>query len=320
MPLLSTRDYYKPFQYPWAHEAFKKQNQMHWLPETVALNDDVKDWNSKLDASEKNLLTQLFRFFTQADVDVAKGYTQKFLPLFGGNPEIAMMMSSFANMEAVHMHAYSLLLDTVGMPETEYQAFAQYKEMSDKHEFFDCFSTNPDKPESIALSLAAYSAFTEGLQLFSSFAILLNFSRFNKMKGMSQIVTWSVRDETLHVESMIRLFREFIKEENISKERLEDTIYDICLRSVILEDNFIDLAFEQGGIQGLTADEVKKYIRYIANLRLQQLGFNPLYVIDDNPLPWLEWVLNGTEHQNFFEGRATDYAKATIQDDWGEAF
>ena len=171
------------------------------------------------------------------------------------------------------------------------------------------------------MTMAVFSAFTEGLQLFASFAILLNFPRFNKMKGMGQIVTWSVRDETLHCNSMIRLFKDFIKEEpQIWNDKLKNEIYEACKTIVHHEDAFIDLAFQMGPMQGLTADEVKQYIRFIGNRRLEQLGLNPIYDVKKNPLTWLDTMLNGVEHMNFFEGRATEYSKASTKGTWGEVF
>ena len=171
------------------------------------------------------------------------------------------------------------------------------------------------------MTMAVFSAFTEGLQLFASFAILLNFPRFNKMKGMGQIVTWSVRDETLHCNSMIRLFKDFVKEEpQIWNDKLKNEIYDACKTIVEHEDAFIDLAFQMGPLEGLTADQVKQYIRFIGNRRLEQLGLNPIYDVKKNPLTWLDTMLNGVEHMNFFEGRATEYSKASTRGTWGEVF
>jgi ribonucleoside-diphosphate reductase beta chain len=176
------------------------------------------------------------------------------------------------------------------------------------------------KPE-IAKTLAAFGAFTEGLQLFASFAILMNFPRFNKMKGMGQIVSWSVRDETLHCLSVIRLFRTFVQENpEIWTEELRQEITGICATIVEHEDAFIDLAFELGGVQGLDAEQTKRYIRFIADRRLQQLGLEPIYGIEKNPLPWLDDMLNAVEHTNFFENRATEYSRASTVGSWEEAF
>ncbi|MDF3073682.1 MAG: Ribonucleoside-diphosphate reductase, partial [Alphaproteobacteria bacterium] len=198
-------------------------------------------------------------------------------------------------------------------------AFLRYKEMKDKYDYMQEF--NVDSKHDIAKTLAVFGAFTEGLQLFASFAMLLNFPRFNKMKGMGQIVSWSVRDETLHTNSIIKLFRTFISENpEIWTEGLQRELYVACSTIVDHEDAFIDLAFELGGIEGMTPDDVKRYIRFIADRRLSQLGLQGIYRIEKNPLPWLDTMLNAVEHTNFFENRATEYSKAATRGSWEEAF
>jgi ribonucleoside-diphosphate reductase beta chain len=316
--LLTSNPVYKPFRYPWAYEAWLQQQRIHWLPEEVPLADDVKDWQKNLTPSERNLLTQIFRFFTQADVEVNNCYMKHYSQVFKPT-EVLMMLSAFSNIETVHIAAYSHLLDTIGMPEIEYTAFLKYKEMKDKYDYMHSFSV-ANKTE-IAKTLAAFGAFTEGLQLFASFAILMNFPRFNKMKGMGQIVSWSVRDETLHCLSVIRLFRTFVQENpEIWTEEFRRDLYLVCATIVDHEDAFIDLAFELGGVQGLDASLTKQYIRFIADRRLQQLGLEPLYNIEKNPLPWLDEMLNAVEHANFFENRSTEYSKASTAGSWEEAF
>jgi len=316
--LLVANPVYKPFRYPWCYDAWLTQQRIHWLPEEVPLGDDVRDWQKNLSPSEKNLLTQIFRFFTQADVEVSNCYIRHYMNVFKPT-EVLMMMSSFASMETVHIAAYSHLLDTIGMPESEYSAFMKYKEMKDKYDYMQGFDVKSN--HDIAKTIAVFSAFTEGLQLFASFAILLNFPRHNKMKGMGQIVTWSVRDETLHCNSMIRLFKDFIKENPETwTPQLKKEIYEACRTIVEHEDAFIDLAFQMGSMEGLTAEDVKKYIRFIANRRLSQLGLEGIYDVEKNPLTWLDTMLNAVEHMNFFEGRATEYSKASTQGTWAEAF
>jgi len=318
MSLLDASPVYKPFRYPWAYDAWLMQQRIHWLPEEVPLADDVKDWNRKLTDGERNLLSQIFRFFTQSDVEVNNCYMKHYSRVFQPT-EVQMMLAAFSNMETVHIAAYSHLLDTIGMPEAEYSAFLHYKEMKDKYDYMQEFGC--DSKAEIAKTLAVFGAFTEGLQLFASFAILLNFPRFNKMKGMGQIVTWSVRDETLHTQSAIRLFKTFIEENpEVWNDAFEKDLYKACETIVTHEDAFIDLAFEQGGVEGLEAAEVKAYIRYIADRRLTQLGLQPIYRTDKNPLPWLDAILNGVEHTNFFENRSTEYSKAAPQGSWEDAF
>ena len=290
------------------------QQRVHWLPEEVPLADDVKDWHNKMTAEERNLLTQIFRFFTQSDIEVANCYMKQYSRVFEPT-EVQMMLAAFSNMETVHIAAYSHLLDTIGMPETEYQSFNHYKEMKDKVDYLHKFDVSTK--ENIAQTLAVFGAFTEGLQLFASFAILMNFPRFNKMKGMGQIISWSVRDESLHTESIIKLFRTFISENpEIWTEEFQRSLYVTCSEMVEHEDAFIDLAFELGGVEGLAGSEVKQYIRYIADRRLTQLGLQPIYRLEKNPLPWMDEMLNGMEHTNFFENRSTEYSKAATQGSW----
>lgn len=318
MSLLNERNYYKPFEYPWAFEFYKTQQHMHWLPDEVPLADDLKDFRTKLDVDNKKLLSQIFRFFTQADVDVCCGYAKHYLPTFK-KPEVRMMLAAFAGMEAVHQEAYALLVDTLEFDETEFQMFANIKAMADKHEYLTNF--NMSDPMNIAKTLAVYSGFTEGVQLFSSFAILLNYPRHNLMKGMGQIITWSVRDETLHVEGMSRLFREFIRENpEIWNDKLKYEIYCAAERVVELEDAFIDTVFESCSVPELTANEVKEYIRYIADRRLLGLGLKKIFHSRSNPLPWLDYMLNAVEHTNFFENRSTEYARASTSGNWQDIF
>ena len=301
MSLLKERIYYKPFEYPWAFDAYDMQQKMHWLPSEVPLAEDVRDWNERLNKREKNLITQILKFFTQGDVDIAQAYLSNYIPKFKP-PEIRMMLSAFATSEANHAHSYSLLNDTIGLPDKEYQAFQEYKEMANKHDYL--FKDKGKGVEGLARELAVFSAFGEGLQLFASFIMLLNFQRYGKMKGMCQIVTWSIRDESHHVENW--------------NDNFKKTLYQICRDMVDLEDKFIDLAFEMGGVQGLEPKQVKQYIRHIADRRLLQLGLKPNFKVKDNPLPWLDWVLNGVEHTNFFENRATEYTKGNLTGNlWG---
>lgn len=319
MSLLKPRDYYKPFQYPWAFEAYETMfHDMHWSPSEAPMMDDIKDWNTKITPSEREFLTQLFRFFTQADVDVARGYREKYINRFP-HPEITMMLFSFGAAEANHIHAYSTLMETLGISEGEFRAFTDYKAMREKHDYmFD-----RDTGKSIAdlmVDLAVFSAFGEGMQLFSSFALLMNFQRRGLMKGMTTIVEWSIRDETHHVENMLKLFHALREEHGGAwTDETKKRIYDTCRNMVDLEDAFIDQAFSFGPVEGVTPEEAKAYIRFIADRRLLQLGLKPNYGQKSNPFEWLDEIMNIPTHTNFFEQRSTDYSKEEIEG-WESAF
>jgi ribonucleoside-diphosphate reductase beta chain len=222
-------------------------------------------------------------------------------------------------MEAVHQEAYSLLLETLGKSDDMYQEFFDIQAMSDKHDYLTDFSMKTK--HDIAKTMAVYSGFTEGVQLFSSFAILLNYPRHNLMKGMGQIVTWSIRDESLHVEGLSELFRTFMRENpELWTDKLKYEIYCAAERTVELEDNFIDVCFNKVTVPDLTAREVKEYIRYIADRRLLGLGMKAIFKSTVNPLPWIDMQVNAVEHTNFFENRATEYAKASTQGNWQDVF
>jgi ribonucleoside-diphosphate reductase beta chain len=311
--MLKGRNYYKPLEHPHAFVNWLAHEKDHWLPEEVNFESDVTDWNDKLSPDEKEFLSQLFRFFTQADVDVNGAYAGLFLPNLKNVPELNMLCSGIAARESIHVHAYSQLIDTVGMDESEYQAFQDYEEMCEKHDYLESF-TDKD-PYNFAKTMIVYNGFVEGMQLFSSFAMLLNFGRYGKMNGMIEIVSWSLRDESMHVEAMCKVYHDFIKQyrKYIDKRKLNTEVREIAQKAVELEDKFIDLAFGIGGIKGLSPEEVKQYIRYTADYRLDQYGLRTIYGIEKNPLPWIDRIVYGKEHSNFFERRSTEYSKANVQ-------
>jgi ribonucleoside-diphosphate reductase beta chain len=313
--LLNSSEAYKPFQYPWAMEAAEAHEKVHWGTWEAELQEDVNQWKSKaLTHHEKEHITQILRLFTQTDVQVGGNYCDLFIPVFKNN-EIRNMLLSFANREGTHQRAYALLNDTLGLEEKEYWAFLEYEQMAEKLEFMQ--STNVSSKRGIGLSLAQ-SVCNEGMSLFSAFVMLLNYQRFGKMKGMCTIVEWSVRDETIHVQYMSKLFRTFCEEHpRVVNDEFKKSIYEMYKTAVKLEDKVIDLAYAVGPVEGLTADEMKQYIRYIADRRLIQLGLKPNYGVKENPLPWLDWVLNGDTMSNFFEKRVTDYNASGMDGEWG---
>ena len=320
MTLMTERAYFKPFNYPWAYDAWLKHEQSHWLHTEVPMSEDVNDWKKRLNDGEKHFLTNIFRFFTQGDIDVAGGYVKNYLPYFP-QPEVRMMLMGFAAREALHVAAYSHLIETLGMPETTYQEFLEYDSMRAKHDYFTDLSNANGTPESVATNIAAFSAFTEGMQLFSSFIMLLNFPRHGKMKGMGQIVTWSIVDETQHAEGMIKLFRSYVEENReLWNDELKSQIYTIAEKMVDLEDKFIELSFSMGEMENLTQDDVKKYIRYICDRRLISLGMKGIFKVKKNPRPWVEEMINAPTHTNFFENRATDYAKGALSGKWDDVW
>lgn len=312
-PLLTHRPFYRPFEYPKYYEYFQKQNQAHWLPTEVPMENDIADYRFHLSPQETSLITQILRFFTQGDIEVNNNYNQHLIPSFP-KPEIKMMLSAFAAMEGVHVWAYSYLNDSLGLPEKEYSTFLDYESMRAKYDYIHGFDVK--SVEELAINLAVFGGFMEGISLFSSFAILMNFPRLGRLRGVGQIVTWSIRDESLHSEAVCALFRELVHENpHIWTQNLRDTLTHACDDMVKLEDAFIDTCFSMGDVPGLTPGQVKQYIRYTADKKLHELGLDQIYDAK-NPLGWLDVMVNAKEHTNFFENRATEYAKGAVVADW----
>lgn len=322
LKLTDSRDSFKPFSYPEYYELWLKHEQIHWVHSIVPMQQDIRDFKKRLTKEQKNLLTQILRLFTQGDIDVAGAYVNNYLPVFP-QPEVRMMLLGFAAREAVHIAAYSNLLESLGFKDDIYNEFLEYEEMAAKHDFFKQLTATDEKH--VIQQMCAVSAFTEGMQLFSSFVMLLNFGRNNLMPGMTKIVTWSIIDESLHLEGMTKLFRQFVKENrDVWTDDLKKQLYDIAEKMVELEDGFINLAY--GVMDGtefpqpLTKEDMHTYIRYIADRRLIALGLKGIFKQKKNPLPWVDEMLVLPSHTNFFEQEESSYSKGALTGSWDDVW
>lgn len=304
---------YKPFQYPQFMDYANMHENIHWVEEEVELGDDVMQWNSGvLSSVEKNFVLQIMRLFTQTDVQVGQNYCDLFIPPFKNN-EVRCMLLAFAAREGIHQRAYALFTDTIGMPEHLYSEFLEYEHMAEKISMMQ----NNDVSTIQGLGRAlAQTVCNEGMSLFSSFVMLLNFQRFGKMKGLCTITEWSLRDETQHVLGMSELFKTYCRENpTVLTDSFKASVYSMYRNAVALEDAFIDGAFAMGGVEGITAEETKQYIRFIANRRLNQLGFKDNWEGALNPFPWLDWIVSEGQ-SNFFETTVSEYSVSGLTGEW----
>lgn len=319
MSLMVKRDVFMPFEYVWAYDYWLKQQNVHWLHTEISMAADIQDWKSILTESEKEVVGSILKGFTQTEVIINDYWATKISKWFP-KPEIAMMSSAFSNMETIHMKAYAYLNESLGLD--DFSAFIQ--EPTTKAKIDNLIETNGKTKQDIAKSIAVFSGFAEGVQLFSSFAILMNFSRFNKLKGVGQIVAFSVRDESMHSEAGCKLFREFIKEnKDIWNDDLKKEIYEAARNAVQLEDNFIDNAFKLGKIDGVDPYDLKAYIRARANTKLNDLGLkNNWKNLDKEAVyrisEWFDFMTVGVEHADFFSNRVSTYSKGNIN--WDEMY
>ena len=292
---------YKPQKYTWAEDYRKKSENMHWIPEEADLTKDVEDFKSA-SAEEREFIKNILSIFTQSDFNVARGY----LPLINTvkNNEVRGMLTSFMAREFIHQEGYAHLNESLGFPDNYYTDFLKHKETLEKNTYMqdDIYKDN------FGLSLSK-GVLLEGISLFGSFIMLKNFERTGKYLGMCQINDWSLKDETLHVEGNAKLFRTWCMENpNEVNDTFKRHIYSMAREIVDLESAFIDFAFGTYTPSNLSPEEVKEYIKFIADRRLQQLGLKANYEIETNPLPWVDEVTNGSTLQNFFEGKVTEYS------------
>ena len=314
--ITDVRNYYKPFEYQTAFDFYKDQHRAHWLADEVPLASDLNDWKLKLTEPEKNLIGNILKSFAQTEVHVNDYWSTK-VSMWFPKPEVQAMARVFADFESIHAEAYARLNEELGLD--NFKAFLE-DEVS-KAKIDRLVETPGETIEERALSLAIFSAFTEGVNLFSSFAILMSFQLRNLMKGTGQIVEWSVRDESLHSKAGCWLFRTLLEEQpELNTAELRNKVAEACQLSVQLEFDFIDKAFEMGDIDGLNINQLKNFIKARANEKMAELGYNAIYNdIDPGLLKQIEWfghLTSGKTHQDFFAGRVTSYSKSTA--DWDD--
>lgn len=318
MSLLDTRAHFKPFEYPEFYEIWIKAQSSHWSPFEVQMGSDVDDWKQKLTESEKNVIGNILKGFTIMETFV-EDYWASNVARYFKKIEIQMVAHTFASFESIHAVGYAYLNDTLGLD--DYKAFLHDPTTYARIERL--INTKGKTKEDIARSLAIFSAFTEGVSLFSSFAILLSFSKRNLLKNTGQIIAWSVLDEQMHSQTGIMLFNIFKQEyPEIWTDAFKKDIYDAARLTVKLEDDFIDKVFELGDIEGISKDDVKAFIRYRANDRLKALGLKSNWTnIDKDALERMSWfsvMTNGQNNVDFFSVKDTAYTKNLIdfEDIW----
>lgn len=342
---------WKPHRYPEAYQRYLQHNQAFWTKDLVPLSKDIQDWN-ELSVENKEFLRYLFLLFTQNDVCVGAGY-DVLLRCFKPT-EVQMMLRNQADRENIHIDAYSYLLDTLGFDDSIYAEFQEFECMDKKLEFVEnakikkyeqyerdvkkyqeekCFEfkTIEERKEyydteisrryrsDLAYMLAVYAGCTEGVSLFAQFALLLSYQLKNLMPGMCQIVTWSIRDEEMHVVNNSWLFRKLIEENpDIWTDDLKRKIYSAFREIVEKEKAYLDFIYAKGVTPMVTKDEMYSYLEYIADRRLLELGMKSNFGVTKNPLPFMEELTSLKEFANFFETQSTEYGFGATQGTWDE--
>ena len=315
MGLFDERIAYKPFEYPeYYTEGWLKQAQAFWLHTEIPMSGDVKDWNEKLNDKEKNLVGNILLGFAQTECAVSDYWTQKVVSWFPKH-EIQQMAMMFGSQETIHAVAYSYLNETLKLE--DYEAFLH--EPATAERFDNLVAYNGSDPVGIGKSLAIFSAFAEGVSLYSAFAVLYSFQLRNLLKGIGQQMKWSVRDESLHSKMGCQLFRHMCQEDNNLLVACKKDVIQAAETMVDLEEKYIDKMFEMGDIEGMKSYDLKQFIRKRANEKLQELGYTPIFEYDKKSAANLDWfyhLTGGHTHTDFFAVRPTDYSKANEGEDF----
>ena len=330
MGLFDNRIPFKPFEYPeYYTEGWLKQAQAFWLHTEIPMQGDIKDWNEHLTPEEKNLVGNILLGFAQTECAVSDYWTGWVTEWFPKH-EIKQMAMMFGSQETIHATAYSYLNETLGLD--NFSAFLHEPAVAEKFELLTETSAewkhtdlieNEKARQEVGRSLAIFSAFAEGVSLYSSFAVLYSFQMRNKLKGIGQQMKWSVRDESLHSRMGCQLFRHMCDEYPELKEQCKDSIEQAANLIVELELKFIDKMFEMGDLENLKADDLKEFIKDRTNQKLKELGYKPIFDFDKDKASNLDWfyhLTGGHTHTDFFAIRPTDYSKANEGEDWDDLF
>ena len=318
MSLFKERIPYKPFEYPeYYTEGWLKQAQAFWLHTEIPMSGDVKDWNEKLTKKEKSLVGNILLGFAQTECAVSDYWTQKVVGWFPKH-EIQQMAMMFGSQETIHAVAYSYLNETLGLE--DFEAFLQDEATMARFDNLVAYNGNDSK--GIGTSLAVFSAFAEGVSLYSAFAVLYSFQLRNLLKGIGQQMKWSVRDESLHSKMGCRLFRHMCEEDKGLLNECKKDIIAAAITMLNAEENYIDRMFEAGDIDGIKSYDLKQFIRKRLNEKLQELGYFDLGIYFEfnekaaSNLDWFYHLTGGHTHTDFFAVRPTDYSKANEGEDF----
>jgi len=326
--LFENRIPFKPFEYPeYYNEGWLKQAQAFWLHTEIPMQGDIKDWNENLQQHEKNLVGNILLGFAQTECAVSDYWTTMVTKWFPKH-EIKQMAMMFGSQETIHATAYSYLNETLGLE--DFEAFLHEPTIAEKFEFLTAttadwthedLASNPEARKEVARSLAIFSAFAEGVSLYSSFAVLYSFQMRNMLKGIGQQMKWSVRDESLHSKMGCQLFRHMCEEYPELLDGVRNSVEMAAALMVQMEEQFIDKMFEQGDLENLKKDDLKNFIRKRANEKLHELGYQSIFnynVKSAEELDWFYHLTGGLTHTDFFAVRPTDYSKANEGEDWSD--
>ncbi|MCD9853834.1 ribonucleotide-diphosphate reductase subunit beta [Epilithonimonas sp. JDS] len=313
MGIFDKRISYKPFEYPEVMQFVEAINKSYWVHSEVDFTADVQDFHSQLEPHEKNAVKNALLAIAQIEVNVKTfwGNLYDHLP----KPELNGLGATFAECEFRHSEAYSRLLEVLGYND-DFLEVVNVPAVKNRIEYLGKMlkNANSQDPKAYVSSLLLFSILIENVSLFSQFAIILSFTRFQGyMKNVSNIIAWTSVDEQIHANGGIYLINKIREEQPdlLTDEDIE-AIYDLVEESIEMESNILDWIFEQGELQKVSKKNLLDFMKYRVDDSLKKIGVKTRYNVsqeDYKPMVWFEEEVFANSMDDFFAKRPVDYTK-----------
>jgi ribonucleoside-diphosphate reductase beta chain len=311
-----------PLKYQWAYDLYRKMKANHWEPEDIPMQKDVEQWKNQFELSESErwIIMMGIGYFSAAEGIVGDNIQHVIRELVTA-PELKLVLGRHAHEENIHADSLLYMISSLGINPHECEAmFEQVETIHRKNDFVtkvskglrrDMDLTQVSEKKEFAKNVFVFGQCMEGTQFYGLFGMILSLYRQNKFPGIGQMFRYTLRDESNHIENLRNLFRALIDENpEIWTPDFQKELTDLMIEAVDLEKDFIKDCLPVNSV-GLSAEEFCIYIDYIADRRLNGVGLEPLNPSAKNPFPWLAEMMDVKKEQNFFEGRVTDYQKAS---------
>ncbi|GAA5495759.1 ribonucleoside-diphosphate reductase subunit beta [Rubritalea halochordaticola] len=311
-----------PIKYQWAYELYKTMKANHWEPEDITMQKDVEQWRSdEISDVERWIIKMGIGYFSAAEGIVGDNIQHVVREVVTA-PELKLVLGRHAHEENIHADSLVYMISSLGLNPHECEAmFEDIPTISEKNAFVvnnsrsmrrDIDLTVLKNKQDLAKNIFLFGQVMEGTQFYGLFGMILSLYRQNKFPGIGQMFRYTLRDESNHIEVFRNLLMDLIDENpDIWTEEFKADLRETMAEGIRLEKQFIRDCLPVSAV-GLNSEEFEQYIDYIADRRLSSCGLAPLNgEATSNPFPWLAEMMDIKKEQNFFEGRVTEYQKAS---------
>ena len=310
-----------PLKYQWAYELYRNMKANHWEPEDIPMAKDIEQWRgNELSDVERWIIRMGIGYFSAAEGIVGDNIQHVIRELVTA-PELKLVLGRHAHEENIHADSLLYMISSLGINPHECEAmFEDVPTILRKNEFVSRVSrelrrdmdlSQVKEKQALARNIFVFGQCMEGTQFYGLFGMILSLYRQNKFPGIGQMFRYTLRDESNHIELLRNLLVELIRENpDVWTDEFQQELVNLMKEAVQLEKSFINDCLPVNAV-GLSSEEFAEYIDYIADRRLENVGLPLLNEGVKNPFPWLAEMMDIKKEQNFFEGRVTEYQKAS---------